>query len=110
MECGIAECVVPEERVKTAERSIVRQLDSGDVVGRCASGLRLWNYLLRRNKYGLRLLVDESGDEPRACDAINLRALARDPFHLGPPFHVDCWIDVCLCRFRVILSGEMHRS
>ena len=50
------------------------------VVGNCAQldGARL--HLRRRAERKLRLLVQEPGDEPRACDPVDFRTLARNHF------------------------------
>src|SRR5882724_163827 len=81
MQGRIVQPVLLQKGIEAAEWPVVRQLDIRYVVGdsACFGGDR--KHLVRRDEQELRRLVDEAHDEPRAGDAVDLRAFARDPFH-----------------------------
>src|SRR5439155_1430536 len=78
---GISQAVLLEEGVEAAQRPIVRKSHAFDIVrdrielGGTGADLRGWC------KEKLGLPIDESRDQPRACDAIDLRMLTSNPSH-----------------------------
>src|SRR6266571_8138702 len=79
----ISQGVLLQEGIEAAQRPIVRKLHAFDVVwdriepGGAHADLPRWC------KEKLRLRVDESRDQPRACNAIDFRMLTSDPSHKG---------------------------
>jgi hypothetical protein len=57
------------------------QFDVFDVVGDGIQALGLLHHLLGRDEDELRVLIHELPDRPLTGHAIDLDALARDPFH-----------------------------
>src|SRR3990167_2800090 len=67
-----------------------------NIIWRGAPFLRHLYHILGRHVQELGLRIDEARDQPRTGDAVDLRALARDPFHgyfaaVAPPaaFHAS---------------------
>src|SRR5205809_465512 len=77
----IRQAVLLQEGVETAQRAIVRKLHAFDIVGNrlelasASADVRGWC------KEKLGLWVDESRDQPRAGDSIDLRMLTSNPSH-----------------------------
>src|ERR1700755_2666253 len=63
----------------------MRELDAGDVIRLRAGFLARRQHLVGRHVEELRLLVDETLDQPRAGDAIDLGTFAGDPLHFLSP-------------------------
>ena len=80
IERRIADIVDAQEGIERAAFALVAELDAVDVVGRAAGLLGGSDHLARRHVDELRLRIDESRDQPRTRDAIDLRPLARHPF------------------------------
>src|SRR5688500_10560068 len=78
---GVVEPVLQEERVEGAERTVVRKLDALDVIRRRAALAGHPHHLGGRYEQELRVGIDEAQDQPRAGDAVDLRALSRNPLH-----------------------------
>src|SRR5262249_51128935 len=57
------------------------KLYSWDIVGDCACFFRERNHLILWNIKKFSFFIDEPGDQPRTCDAINLWAFTCYPFH-----------------------------
>src|SRR2546429_4119486 len=89
----IRQAVLLQEGVEAAQRPIVRKLHAFDIV-RDRLEVRGTRADLRRwCKEKLRLRVDESRHQPRACDAIDLRTLTSNPSHgnLAAGWHAPWW-------------------
>ena len=71
--------MAPDERIEAAGRAVVRVVDVGHVVRRRGIGRCESQHFFARNVEKFGGWVDEAPDEPRASDAIDLRALARHP-------------------------------
>ena len=73
VERWISRAVLLQDCVEAAERTIVTELDAFDVERNGVQLARLLQDLVGRHEDELRVLVDESPDQPRACDPVNLR-------------------------------------
>src|SRR5262249_17871223 len=80
IESRIFNVVDAQDGVERATLAFVREFDAVDVVGRATDFLGKGHHLARWhvNEFGLR--VDETRNQPRASDAVDLRSLARYPF------------------------------
>ena len=92
MQRGIAQPVLFDKCIEATAVAVMAVFHPRNIVG-CRAGFRCHlQYLVAGNIKKLRRLVDEAGDQPGAGDAVDLRALAGDPFHFfttSPPaaFH-----------------------
>src|SRR5438128_1335376 len=77
----ITQGVLLQEGVEAAQGPIMRKLDSLYIVWGRAKFLGTCEHECGRGEEKLRLRVDESRDQPRACDAIDLRTLTSNPLH-----------------------------
>jgi len=78
-ERGIGQAIVLHERVEAAAHALVRNVNVGNVVRRRFALLGRREHFLRRHVDEFRLGIDQATDQPRACDAVDLRPLARHP-------------------------------
>src|SRR5438477_5670706 len=78
---GISQFVLGEKCIKTAEWAVVRQFDASYVIWNGARFARDALHIVRRNEQKLRVLVDETLDEPGARDPVDLRSFSSNPFH-----------------------------
>src|SRR5450759_2980823 len=78
---GIGEAIALEKRIEAAELSLVGQLGARNVIGNGTSRPCDGEHLVGRYEVKLGRRVDESGDQPRASDPVNLRAFPGDPLH-----------------------------
>ena len=81
LQAGILQRVLDHDRLEAAAPVDVAELDVLDVVGCGALSRRDGHDLIRGHVQEFSVLVDESLDEPWACDAIDIGVLARDPLH-----------------------------
>jgi hypothetical protein len=84
---------VLDQRVEAAALAAMRDVRARDVVRHRGATLGFLEHLRRRHVVEGRERIDEAADEPGTGDAVDLRALARDParpaghFPLGPARH-----------------------
>ena len=76
----ILDAVNSQKRVERASIALMGEFDALDIEGRGARFRRDRKNLARRHIDELCAWIDESLNEPRAGDAIDLRPLARHPF------------------------------
>src|SRR6266851_517655 len=81
----LRELVLVQERVERAALAVVTELDVRDVVRDRALPLGDLSHLVARHEQKRWVAVDESADQPGACDAIDACLLSGDPFHLIAP-------------------------
>src|SRR4051812_30372589 len=79
IERGILDAVDFEDGVEGAVWGVMREFDAIDVVRRGAQPLGRGDHVTGRHIEKLRSRVDETRDQPWACDAVDLRPFARDP-------------------------------
>src|SRR5262245_63920082 len=79
VERGILDAVDAQDGVERAALAFMRKLDAFDIVGRPAGLSGDVENILGRDVDELGLRIDEAPDQPRAGDAVDLRALARHP-------------------------------
>src|SRR4051812_48797337 len=79
VERGVAQREILDERIEAAALAAVRHMRARDVVWHGIALLGLREDLRRRHVVELCERIDEALDEPGTRDAIDLRALSRDP-------------------------------
>ena len=85
----IRQSILLEERVETAERPVMGQLDPFYIVGNGVEFLGTSEDSHGRYKEELGFGVDEPLDQPRACNAVDLWMLPSYPTHKASHYQVD---------------------
>src|SRR5258705_9554282 len=86
IERRILNAVDAQDRVERATLALVGEFDALDVVRRSARLLGDREHLLGRDVDEFRPRIDEAPDHPGTGDAVDLRALAGDPFAGRRPY------------------------
>ena len=85
IESRILDVVDPQNRIERTALALVRELHVLDVVGRRAGLFGHGKHRFLGDVDEICAGIDEALDQPRAGDAIDLRALSRDPFPRSHP-------------------------
>lgn len=79
---GVGQLIFRQESIETAELANVSQLHARDIKRYRTFALGDGQHLVRGYKEKFRRLIDEPLDQLGAGNAVNFRALARNPFHV----------------------------
>lgn len=77
----VCQVIFRQESAETSKLTNVSQLHAKYIKQYCSLAFGDGQHLVRWNKEKFRRLIDEPLDEPGAGNAVNFRALARNPFH-----------------------------
>jgi hypothetical protein len=86
IESGVRQVVMLDEGVKAAELAVMRErLGARNIIRGRAGFPGGREHLIDRHVDELGISFNEAPDQPRAGNAVDLRPLARNPFHEASP-------------------------
>src|SRR5262245_12600322 len=95
VEGRILDAVDAHDGIEGAAIAFVGEFDALDVIGRCARRFGNVENVLGGDVDEFRLRIDEAPDQPRTGDAVDFRALARDPLAGGRAYGSVRWQTLC---------------
>src|SRR5215831_10091036 len=95
VEGRILDAVDAHDGIEGAALAFVGEFDAFDVIGRSARRFGDVENVLGGDVDELRLRIDEAPDQPRTGDAVDFRALARDPLARRRAYGSVRWQTLC---------------